>query len=343
MILGTSVEKYGTCWLLGALAALSLHRNRHGAIGNHRRLALVAGAAECRRMMVNGMGVVAARALRDGARGKVSAVFERSFYVTIGGQWICVVPKDGGLGPLNVECREASLAGTIKSLRVGDAVSVQNKSLRVGATLALSLENAKEWRPVPPGDWNRDSVKHGLENLRAVIGARELPQEGLAALLVDSSARLNAVAEAARGPMRDFQAMLQKAIANSGSSLEVGKLTLFIGLGPGLTPSGDDALGGALITLHVLGEDKVRDRLWHELAPLARAATGDISFAHLSAAAEGFGHEAVHRLINQVLEGGADLSSALDAVDAIGHTSGWDALLGVTIALSAWLEAKAAR
>jgi hypothetical protein len=137
--------------------------------------------------------------------------------------------------------------------------------------------------------------------------------------------------------------MLRKAIAGSPDSLDAAKLVPLIGLGPGLTPSGDDAIGGALITLHVLGEDKVRDLLWHELAPHARTATGDISFAHLSAAAEGFGHEAIHHLINKVMEGGADLSGALDTVHAIGHTSGWDAIAGVAIALDAWLEVQNAR
>jgi hypothetical protein len=296
-----------------------------------------------RTIQIERIGIVAARALQDGARGEVAAVFERSFYVTVGGQWICLVPRGGGLGPLNAECREASLAGVIKSLRIGDRAAVENKSLRAGSALVLSLESAKEWRPAPPTGWNRDSVQRGLAKLRAAIGARELPQEGLAALLADSSTRPNAVAEAARAPLRDLQSMLRKAIAGSPDSLDAAKLVPLIGLGPGLTPSGDDAIGGALITLHVLGEDKVRDLLWHELAPHARTATGDISFAHLSAAAEGFGHEAIHHLINKVMEGGADLSGALDTVHAIGHTSGWDAIAGVAIALDAWLEVQNAR
>jgi hypothetical protein len=295
-----------------------------------------------RTIQIERIGIAAARALQDGARGEVAAVFERSFYVTLGEAWICLVPRGGGLGPLNAECREASLAGVIKSLRIGDRAAVENKSLRAGSALVLSLESAKEWRPALPRDWNRDSIERGLAKLRAATNSRALPREGLAALLADSSTQLNAVAAAAQAPIGDLQSMLRKAIAGNRDSLDAAKLLPLIGLGPGLTPSGDDTIGGALITLHVLGEDKVRDRLWHELAPHARAATGDISFAHLSAAAEGFGHEAVHRLINNVMEGGEDLPGALDAVHAIGHTSGWDAILGLAIALDAWLEVQKA-
>ncbi|HVT56315.1 MAG TPA: DUF2877 domain-containing protein [Xanthobacteraceae bacterium] len=304
-----------------------------------RASASEAGGSGIRRSFeAEAVGAAAARALRDGASGQAAAIFERSFYVTLGGQWICVVPKSGGLGPLNVECREASLAGAIKSLRAGDRVAVENKSLRVGSALALSLESAKEWRPAPPGDWNRDSVERGLASLREAIGAREPPREGLAALLVDS-AQLNAVADAARAPILDLRSMLWETTAGKSGALDATKLLPLIGLGPGLTPSGDDAIGGALIALHLLGEDDVRDLLWEKIAPHARMATGDISFAHLSAAAEGFGHEAVHRLINDVMEGGADLPPALDAVHAIGHTSGWDAVVGVVTVLDAWLEA----
>jgi hypothetical protein len=296
-----------------------------------------------RAFQIERIGLAAARALREGAHGKVAAVFERSFYVTLGEAWVCLVPKGGGLGPLNVECREASLAGAIKGLRIGDPAVVENKSLRAGSVLVLSLESAKEWRPAPPTGWNRDSIERGLAKLRAVIGSRVLPQEGLAVLIADSSTRPNAVAEAARVPLQDMQSMLRKAIKGNHHSLDAAKLVPLIGLGPGLTPSGDDAIGGALIALHLLGEDSVLDLIWHELAPHARTATGDISFAHLSAAAEGFGHEAIHHLINKVMEGGADLSGALDTVHAIGHTSGWDAVAGVAIALDAWLEAQRAR
>jgi hypothetical protein len=114
-------------------------------------------------------------------------------------------------------------------------------------------------------------------------------------------------------------------------------------LGPGLTPSGDDVIGGALIVLHLLGEDRARDALWAALRPHAKTATGDISFAHLEAAAEGLGHEAMHRIANALMSGDDNLREKLDAVHAIGHTSGWDALVGIVAALEAWLSVEAGR
>lgn len=292
---------------------------------------------------IDAIGVSAVRALRDGARGEVGAVFERSFYIVIGGQWICLVPSGGGLGPLNAQCRECTLGNAIKKpLRVGDAVAVANKSINTNSVLQFSFDRAAVWVPAPPGPWAKDSAARGLAHFSRAIVSRPLPQDGLAMLLTDASPpHLNAVAKAAQEPLRSLRAMLLAAIMRSDFSPDVGALFPLMGLGPGLTPSGDDAIGGALIALHLLGEIHARDSIWEKLSPHVAAATNSISRAHLHAAAEGFGHEAIHRIANSLLTGdAAHLREEIDAVHAIGHTSGWDALAGVVMTLTVWLEAQ---
>ncbi|MGH9124726.1 MAG: DUF2877 domain-containing protein [Acidimicrobiales bacterium] len=90
------------------------------------------------------------------------------------------------------------------------------------------------------------------------------------------------------------------------------------GLGPGLTPSGDDALAGILLA----------ERLRHpdDEARLVQAAGGvathDISRAFLHWAARGQSIEPVHRLL------GGD-GSATGALEEYGHSSGADLALGL--------------
>jgi hypothetical protein len=290
---------------------------------------------------IDAVGVRAARALRDGARGAVSAVFERSFYIVIDGQWICVVPHGGGLGPLNAQCGESDLSGAIKRpLRVGDAVVIANKTVRIDPVLSFAFDRATTWRPAFPPAWDVHSLARGLAHLNQEVASRALPPEGLASLLTRADGgRLNAVAAAAREPLEVLRKMVMAAAGHDDFSPDVSALIPLLGLGPGLTPSGDDAIGGALIALHMLGQDGLRDAIWAKLSPHVAAATGDISRAHLEAAAEGFGHEAMHRVAASILTGDVThLGEAIDAVDAIGHTSGWDALVGMTVALSAWLQ-----
>jgi hypothetical protein len=181
----------------------------------------------------------------------------------------------------------------------------------------------------------------GLDQLHQAIASRELPKEGLAQFLQSGIIPSTAVAKAAQEPLQNLRAVLRSAIA--GRETKIDALLPLIGLGPGLTPSGDDVVGGALIALHLLGEGRARDALWAALRPHAKAATGDISFAHLEAAAEGFGHEIIHRIANALMSGHDDSREKLDAVHAIGHTSGWDALVGVVAALEAWLSVQDAR
>lgn len=108
-----------------------------------------------------------------------------------------------------------------------------------------------------------------------------------------------------------------------------------IGLGPGLTPAGDDFVGGAMIALRVLGGDAGRaqaDRIAAWALPLARERTSRISRAHLECAAEGEGHEALHDLLNTGDE------KHLERLAKIGHTSGLDAAAGALLALAVCLS-----
>jgi hypothetical protein len=109
-----------------------------------------------------------------------------------------------------------------------------------------------------------------------------------------------------------------------------------IGLGPGLTPSGDDYLGGLLIALSLIGRTRLRDRLWQALEPLLVRRTGDISRAHLAAAAGGLGNSALHAVLCAILAGRTDvISVAVASIAGVGHTSGWDALAGSIAGLRA--------
>ena len=106
-----------------------------------------------------------------------------------------------------------------------------------------------------------------------------------------------------------------------------------IGLGSGLTPAGDDALGGALIALRVFGRAALADRLAEWLLPRARTGTSDISHAHLAAAAEGEGAAALHDTLTALANDDASLAEGVARLDRIGHSSGWDALAGAVAAL----------
>ena len=107
-----------------------------------------------------------------------------------------------------------------------------------------------------------------------------------------------------------------------------------IGLGPGLTPAGDDFVGGAMIALRAFGDHELAERIAGWALRLAKKNTGRISRAHLQCAASGEGHEALHDLLCSFDE------KHLQRLARVGHSSGLDAAAGAMLALGAARKAR---
>lgn len=238
-------------------------------------------------------GRAAAHVLAGGRPARVIARFERSAYVANARGLACLGDARIGYGPLN------ALLGHGTALpSPGDEVTV-------------TLRGAARWRPapLPPADPAR--LRRALAALAAVRGR---------GLFAERDRHTGAVAlrawlgQAARQPPPPAVAAL-------------------IGQGCGLTPAGDDLVGGALVALRAARRHATAARLAHWALARARRHTSRISRAHLACAARGEGAEALHAFIAGLIAGRCPRGQALDRLDAIGHTSGWDAAAGAALAL----------
>lgn len=111
-----------------------------------------------------------------------------------------------------------------------------------------------------------------------------------------------------------------------------------VGLGPGLTPAGDDALIGWLAGMALLPSEPVRDRLLRAaqcaiVGCLSR--TTDVSRAHLEDALEGQFSQSLSGFANALAEGRPALHDALRELARLGASSGLDAAASLLAALSA--------
>jgi hypothetical protein len=293
------------------------------------------------------LGPVAARALaRAGSRderGGVRAVFDRCFDVEIAGDYTCIGVSDLGAGSINVLTNFPSWGTLIQGLRTGTQVGLSNGCVRVGNRLILNLAKASIWSPPTVSSWCRESVKSGLETWLDATCAR-VPDEGLGRLMVPDTRFSPAGSiplKYAAGPVSRLQTWLRDAMLNPHvvPCPDAGCWKGLLGLGPGLTPSGDDLFGGILIALHALGCRRLLRSLSAAVMPILGEQTNAISGAHLRSAMEGLGCEPVHRAVNLILTRNRDcLSDVIEAVDSVGHTSGWDALAGVVIAMRLWIQ-----
>jgi hypothetical protein len=216
------------------------------------------------------------------------------------------------------------------------AVLVGPRELRLPPHFAITFADAAVWTPAPPGPWSPTS----LAALDVLLPER-LPQDGLGVLALPGrteGAAPSAVAAAARAPVEALSAFLRDAMARNhdDSVPPVPDLRALIGLGPGLTPSGNDLLGGVLVALRLRDRPDLAETLWNGIRGALESGTNAISRAHLAAAARGLGGAALHAVLNDLLTGKSDVIAArLAAIDRIGHTSGWDALAGAVLALRA--------
>ena len=84
----------------------------------------------------------------------------------------------------------------------------------------------------------------------------------------------------------------------------------------------------------------MRDGLWLAIEPELDDLTTPPSAMHLSAAADGMAAEPIHLLLDAVLRAeAAQIPDRLTAAAGLGHTSGWDIVAGMAIALEALAHA----
>jgi len=276
------------------------------------------------RLAVTTAGSQARRLIEAAQDATVIAVFARSLYLRdTAGRLACFGGPGLGEGPLNALCAawpDAAAVAANTTARWDSGV------LRIGQ-LELDPKRARGWRPEPEVSWNGPMLERGLVRL-AAIPARGL---GLAIPTLVAEAPLPA---GDRFQNAAFASLLALAtwFRDPAGEPPVTVATL-IGLGSGLTPAGDDALGGALIALRGFGRAADADRLAGWLMPRARGGTSDISFAHLAAAADGEGAAALHDTLAALAHDDPSLADGVARLDRIGHSSGWDALAGAVAAL----------
>ena len=290
---------------------------------------------------VSDIGCCAGQALTSASVGRVGAVYARGFYIDLAGRWLFLASSPV-LGPLTATFRPATSRGddVCDRIEVGDAVHVDTAGIRIDRKFLFATGAARTWSPPPPPVWTKESLVRGLRGLDHI--AREgLPGEGIGVFILGIKIPSSAPREAraAATAVAELGAWLAAALATDDLEYPPASLGSLIGLGPGLTPSGDDFLGGVLIATHALERPGVAERLYAAIAPRLADLTNPISAAHLAAAADGFGSATLHMALDDILAGRLDrLPGDLAELVAIGHASGWDALAGIALALRARLR-----
>lgn len=170
----------------------------------------------------------------------------------------------------------------------------------------------------------------------------QAPVESLARLLAAGAAEGSSVESAYRKvAQRAIEGLLAALWAEDRQGITAGAAAL-VGLGPGLTPAGDDFLLGLMAGLRawpqlLAGRGLSVGGVCRAICGAAAGRTNLLSEALLRSAREGMFGEAWHELLAALRQGEADeVRGAADLLLGFGGTSGADALSGFW-AVSKWL------
>jgi uncharacterized protein DUF2877 len=286
-----------------------------------------------------------ARTLRqEGWDGEVLAVHPQSCYL-LGedGAIYAVVPETFGNGPLNLVVPSSAVEPLKSSLSAGAPVTSTGDLLTIGQTLEVGLGKASLWDPKahPALGADPQELKSGLTELYQAAVSRA-PEQSLACLLPylqedDLPAQLEKVPHFPRSHAL-ISGLVDSLAKRSRRSLKVVTSQL-AGLGPGLTPAGDDFLAGILLALAMVQEHRADGDLAdiaHLLLDTAAPRTHEISAAYLKAAYAGEASERWHALFGAVVARNTqEIGSAVQGVMSVGETSGADMLAGFLAGMDA--------
>jgi len=275
-------------------------------------------------------GVLARQFCQRVAFANVEAVFERCFYLRSGDDFICIGDPDIGNGPITLIGNLRLLAGP-KSLG-GQIASIDQEHITIGHSVRFTLSQSGLWRP---SEWPVCPSPERLIDLCGSLTSRaaiRAPQEGLARCVTGGEETCG-LARVALPRIAHFERWLSGILEGSPCSAALCREAVqgLIGLGPGLTPSGDDFLVGALAVLAALGESDARAAIARAILETLPGLTTPLSGCFLRAAAAGHVGENLHRLISLIMTG--DLDAAVATAQKIGHSSGWDMTAGILTTL----------
>jgi hypothetical protein len=228
----------------------------------------------------------AGRILRPGAAGRVLASFERVCdLVTEGGEMVALVWNGVRDGPLNVVLAQGpgntlptAAQFTVRS-EGGEATLLMLDLPGVTSPITIDLAPAIPWNPQP--DWD-----HLRARRRQVVAGTNV----IAGTLAEAGWSL-------------ARCGLPEALCDQAARGQTAATSALVGLGPGLTPAGDDWLAGWLLAQHLVGEDlRGLQNLEGLVVAMAADRTTTLSRALLACAAAGEADAAWHALLATLAE-----------------------------------------
>lgn len=218
----------------------------------------------------------------------------------------------------------------------GDSVRAGGGSLAIAGKAMVNVAGAATWRtPVP-----ETRCASGLLRRRLAQAEADIRRSGMPGGFIEGMADTE-IARLTTRMLHEGASGLALALGRGDTEAALAHAGRLLGLGPGLTPSGDDFLTGLLASRALCRRqgDAGSDAFAPGVIRLAKTATNPIAYAAIAKAARGEARERVARLIITLGSATAEpVSPALTQVLAIGSSSGTEIAFGVIRGLASLID-----
>lgn len=278
-------------------------------------------------MKARSLGLAAKHVASHGGEAKVIGVTSRGVFLAIE-QRVMFISFEQWRGPLTINVDRSLVC------LMGDKVRLSPTRL-IFPAFEVDLSAAEIWQPTAPLVARAEVDQHdALKQLAVRVLARKAPdgfgrllphlldlpeKPALSASEAARLARLIEVREASRQPDFDRAAELIESL---------------LGLGRGLTPSGDDVTIGWLLARR-MNSQPVHSNALKRVVEAAYHRTTAISANLIDCAANGEADERLIAVLDHLAAGTPALEDCVTGLLAWGQSSGVDALIGLALALNA--------
>jgi hypothetical protein len=216
-------------------------------------------------------------------------------------------------------------------IMVNDIVSLDHSILSIANKMSITMAGINQWHCVlPKYPSEADVLEMNVSRMKQYID------------LHGNNSRIERAFKGGNPFDDEMSKMLNERtqslvleLHNQRMSSAITYATSLIGLGPGLTPAGDDFLVGVFTVFNIENHRYFPYKSFCEEVVLhAKALTNDISYMALAKAAVGQVRESISDLMEALFRGSEEeLILSLRRVLAIGSTSGTDIALGIVAGL----------
>jgi hypothetical protein len=284
------------------------------------------------------IGHIAFKALSKDQKSSVIGKTSRGIFIRTSSRWVIFISFESYCGPLTISL--AQTPDRLQLVKAGEAVRIlSGKLVFASAGVVISARDSVVWRqslPLGPAC----SFPERLDSLRrfAKEAIADRGNQGLSALL-PLLMDLPLTGTASREQRLAFSEILQirHALRTNMSDIKE-RLCGFLGVGQGLTPSGDDFVVGLLLVLNRWGNMLMLasdlQQLNQRIVEAAYRKTTTLSANLIECAAFGESDERLLNAADCIVTGKPRKSECISDLLGWGASSGADALVGMAVALT---------